>query len=211
MPSDAIAQLRLQLLEATLPHIPFDGWTVEALERAASDLGLDDLSVIRAFPGGAAELVRFHSAHTDEILLDELAGRNLESLRVRERVATGVRVRLELLADQREAVRRALSFLAMPQNTLLALRCVYQTVDTIWYAAGDTATDWNFYSKRGLLAAVYTSTVLYWLEDESDGVVDTWAFLDRRISDVMKVPKAVARCRQILPNPLRLFGRRRAA
>ena len=108
-------------------------------------------------------------------------------------------------------MRRALSFLAMPQNTLLALRCVYHTVDAIWHLAGDTATDWNFYSKRGLLAAVYTTTVLYWLEDESEGFTDTWAFLDRRISDVMKVPKAAARCRQAVPNPLRLLRRRRAA
>ncbi|MDP6717147.1 MAG: COQ9 family protein, partial [Pirellulaceae bacterium] len=166
MQSETIDGLRAQLLDAALAHIPFDGWTVDALERAASDLGLDELAVIRAFPGGSAELIRYHSRRMDDAMMDALADRNLDDLRVRERVVTGVRVRLELLAEQREAMRRALSFLAMPQNALLAMRCVYHTVDAIWHLAGDTATDWNFYSKRGLLAAVYTATVLYWLEDE---------------------------------------------
>ncbi len=211
MRSDAIDRLRAQLLDAALSHIPFDGWTLEALERAASDVGLDELSVVRAFPGGSAELIRYHSIRTDADMLDALAERNLDALRMRDRVATGVRVRLELLSEQREAMRRALSFLAMPQNALLAMRCVYHTVDAIWHAAGDTATDWNFYNKRGLLAAVYSTTVLYWLEDGSEGFADTWSFLDRRIADVMKVPKAAARCRQVMPNPLRLFRRRRAA
>ncbi len=211
MSNDTVDGLRAQLLDAALAHIPFDGWTLDALERAASDLGLDELTVVRAFPGGSADLIRYHSRRMDAAMMDALADRDLGNMRVRERVATGIRVRLELLAEEREAMRRALSFLVMPQNTLLAMGCVYHTMDAIWHLAGDTATDWNFYSKRGLLAAVYISTVLYWLEDESEGHADTWAFLDRRISDAMKVPKAAARCRQVIPNPLRLLRRRQAA
>ena len=90
----------------------------------------------------------------------------------------------------------------------MAAKCLYRTVDAIWYAAGDTSTDYNFYTKRGLLAGVYSSTVLYWLNDDSEGAVATWAFLDRRIADVMKVPKLIGKVSGLtgkLPNPLRLF------
>ena len=211
MPSEAIESLRAQLFDAALPHIPFDGWTVVSLELGAADIGLDQLAVVRAFPGGSTDMIRFHSARTDANMLEVLADRNLSEMRVRDRITTGVRVRLELLAVEREAMRCALSFLAMPQNTLLAMRCLYRTVDSIWHAAGDTATDWNFYSKRGLLAAVYTTTLLYWLDDDSEEFTETWAFLERRISNVLKVPKAVARCREMIPNPLRFFRGRRAA
>src|SRR3546814_13076715 len=96
------------------------------------------------------------------------------------------------LAD-REAVRRAIGYLALPQNALLSTRLLYRTVDAMWYAAGDTATDWNFYSKRALLAAVYSSTLLYWLNDRSEGFVDTWGFLDRRIGDVLRIPREIGR------------------
>ena len=211
MPSEAIESLRAQVLDAALPHIPFDGWTVEALERGAADIGLDRLAVVRAFPGGSTDMIRFHSARTDAGMLEILANRNMSEMRIRDRITTGVRVRLELLIGEREVMRRALSFLAMPQNTVLAMRCLYRTVDSIWHAAGDTATDWNFYSKRGLLAAVYATTLLFWLDDDSEGFTETWAFLDRRISNVLKVPKAAARCREMVPNPLRFFRGRRAA
>ena len=211
MPSEVIESLREQLFEAALPHIPFDGWTVESLELGAADLGLDRLAVVRAFPGGSTDMIRFHSARTDARMLEILADRGLSEMRVRDRITAGVRVRLELLTVEREAMRCALSFLAMPQNTVLAMRCLYNTVDSIWHAAGDTATDWNFYSKRGLLAAVYSTTLLCWLNDDSEEFTETWAFLDRRISAVLKVPKAVTRCREIVPNPFRFFRGRRAA
>jgi ubiquinone biosynthesis protein COQ9 len=102
-------------------------------------------------------------------------------------------VRLELLQPHREAVRRGIAFLALPANVALGTRLLYRTVDAIWYAAGDTATDYNFYTKRALLAGVYASTLLYWLDDASDGYADTWAFLDRRIADAMRIPQAVGR------------------
>jgi ubiquinone biosynthesis protein COQ9 len=211
MPSEVTESLRAQLFDAALSHIPFDGWTVESLELGATDIGLDRFAVVRAFPGGTTDMILFHSARTDARMLETLADRSLSEMRVRDRITTGVRVRLELLTVEREAMRCALSFLAMPQNTMLAIRCLYETVDSIWYAAGDTATDWNFYSKRGLLAAVYSTTLLYWLNDDSEGFSETWAFLDRRISNVLKFPKVGARCRKMVSIPLRFFRGRFAA
>ena len=107
-------------------------------------------------------------------------------MRVRDRIAAGVRTRLEILAPHREAVRRGLAFLALPQNAAQGVTCLNRSVDCLWYAAGDRATDYNFYSKRLLLAGVLSSTTVYWLNDRSEGAAQTWAFLDRRIDEVLK-------------------------
>jgi ubiquinone biosynthesis protein COQ9 len=114
---------------------------------------------------------------------------DLAALKTHQRVAAAVEARLTALGPHREAVRRAISLKASPWGAAKAAEIVYRTVDAIWYAAGDTATDFNFYTKRGLLAAAYGPTVLYWLNDDSDGSTESFAFLDRRLADVMKIPK----------------------
>ena len=184
---------RAKLLEATLPHIAFDGWTEKALLAGVAELGLDRAEALIAFPGGPAELIDYFSAETDRRLLAELEKQDLADMRLRERVALGVRLRLERLAPHREAVRRGLGFLSLPRNAGLGLKCLYRTVDAIWHAAGDTSTDYNFYSKRLLLAGVYSSTLLVWLNDRSEDFAETWAFLDRRIEEVLKVGGTLGR------------------
>ncbi len=208
--------LREKLLEAALAHVPFDGWTQTALAAGARDCGLDAADALIAFPGGLGELLEFHHRVADCNLLVELEQREIQSLKIRERIALAVRLRLEQNTRHREAIRQALAFLAMPQNAPLGARCLYRTVDAIWYACGDTATDFNFYTKRGLLAGVYAATVLYWLNDKSEDFADSWAFLDRRIADVMKIQQLRGRFEKLaenLPDPFRLLrhpaGRRR--
>ena len=188
-----IDKTRAKLLEATLPHIAFDGWTEKALLSGAAELGLDQAEALTAFPGGSAEIIEYFSAEADRRLLAELEKHDLASMRLRERVALGVRLRLERLAPHREAVRRGLGFLSLPRNAGLGLKCLYRTVDAIWHAAGDTSTDYNFYSKRLLLAGVYSSTLLVWLNDRSEDFAETWAFLDRRIEEVLKVGGTLGR------------------
>lgn len=190
--TDGIDALRERIIEAALPHVPFDGWTQRAMRRGAEAIGQDAATARRAFPYGAVDMVREYSRILDRRTAEALAGRDLDRLRVRERVAAGVTTRLELMAPHREAVRRALSVLALPLNAPMGMRCLYDTVDLIWRAAGDTATDWNFYTKRTLLAGVYSSTVLYWLDDKSEDFADTRAFLDRRIADAMRLPRALS-------------------
>jgi ubiquinone biosynthesis protein COQ9 len=139
-----------------------------------------------------------------------LAEQDITELKIRERIAAAVRWRLEAVAPHREAVRRTLSYLGQPQHAGLGLRCLYRTVDEMWHAAGDTATDFNFYTKRGLLAGVYTSTLLFWLDDDSEGHEASWPFLDRRIADAMRIPKVTGRLGQIpkvIPRPGRFVRR----
>lgn len=178
--------LRSRLLDAALTHVAFDGWTPASLNAAARDVGVGHGAALNAFPGGAAQMIEYWNRRSDARMLAALEARDLTHLRFRDRVALAVRLRLEA-AGNREAVRRGLSFLGMPQNAGLAARLLYRTVDAIWHGLGDRSTDFSFYTKRGLLAAVYGSTVLYWLDDRSVGSEATWAFLDRRIADVMKI------------------------
>lgn len=199
---------RERLLLAALPHVPFDGWSTAALRLGARDAGLTETEALALFPGGSTDLVATFSDWADRAMLDRLAETGLEQMKVRDRISLACRIRFGVLAPHREAVRRSLAVLAMPQNAALGMRLVYRTVDAIWYAVGDTATDYNFYTKRLLLAGVLTSTTLYWLNDNSVGHVETHGFLERRIADVMAIPKATAGLRDALdrlPNPLRLL------
>jgi ubiquinone biosynthesis protein COQ9 len=185
--------LRKELLRAVLPHVPFDGWSDRALKAGASDIAMPIATMRALVPGGGLELIELHSIAMDDEMIRCLSEQGGGTMRIRDRITFTVRLRLELAAREKEAVRRAVTYLARPQNMLVGTRLLYLSVDAIWRAVGDTSTDWNFYSKRGLLAGVYTSTVLFWLQDESPESEETWAFLDRRIADVMKVPQVTAR------------------
>jgi|SRR5690349_874744 ubiquinone biosynthesis protein COQ9 len=210
--------VRTAIIDSSLPHVPFDGWTQAALQQGAEGAGFEKVMALRVFPGGPPEAVEFWSQLADRRMLAALEQRDLVSMKVRERVATAIRVRLEQTAGHREAVRRALGLLSMPLNAGKGPALLWRTVDAIWYAAGDTATDFNYYTKRGLLAGVYSTTLLYWLEDRSEGFANTWSFLDRRIGEVMRVPQALGSLRkrlEALPTPFSIlrggpFGRRSA-
>ena len=208
MKSPLAEDQRAALIEAMLPNVPFDGWSRLALRSAARRAGLSVGEALALFPNGAAELVACFSRWVDLRMLDRLEATNLEPMRISERVALAIATRLEILAPWREAVRRALSVLALPQHAPLGLRLLYQTVDAIWYAAGDRATDYSFYTKRGTLAAIYAATLLYWLGDSSPDFADTRAFLDRRLAGAASIGKARKRFEtaiERLPNPLRLL------
>src|SRR5689334_14721959 len=203
---------RQVLLDATLSHAAFDGWSQKAFEAGAKDAGIPADRALNAFPGGMAELLAFYHEREDRHMLEAMASANVAEMRVRDRIALAVKSRLQRNMRHREAIKSACSFLAMPHNGPLALRLLYRTVDAMWYGAGDTATDFNFYTKRALLAGVYSTTVLYWLNDKSAGSADSWAFLDRRIDEVMQVPKMLGKVGAFtsrLPNPLRVVQRMR--
>jgi ubiquinone biosynthesis protein COQ9 len=210
MKSPLAEDQRAALIEAMLPNVPFDGWSRPALRAAARHIGMPADEALALFPNGAAELVACVSRWADRHMLDRLEAMVLEPLRIPERIALAITIRLEILAPWREAVRRALSVLALPQHVPLGLRLLYGTVDGIWYAAGDRATDFSFYSKRGTLAAVYAATLLYWLDDSSPDFGDTRDFLERRLAGVASIGKARQRLEvalERLPNPLRLLRR----
>ena len=205
-------ELRDFLLLATLPQVAFDGWTELAMRAGADAAGLDRAEILRAFPGGVPELMDHFNDWADRRMLAALSAHELEAMSVRQRIALAVRARFEALAPYREAVARALAFLAVPAHCGLGVKCLTRTVDAVWRGIGDTSVDFSFYTKRTLLAAVMGATALYWLDDRSDGHADSWAFLDRRLDDAVAFPRLRARAERFLdglPDPFRLFRRGR--
>jgi len=203
-------ELRDKVLVEMLRHVPFDGWSVQALTAAEESGGLGKGAAYRAFPNGLSDAAAHASDYFDRLALARLNDFDLAAMKIRERIAAGVRARIEVMEPHREAVRRLLGFMALPTNKTLSWRLAWQTCSDIWYAAGDDATDFNHYTKRGLLFPVYTTTTLYWLSDDSEGRAGTWGYLERRISDVLKIPGYQAKAKKALerlPNPFRSLRR----
>jgi ubiquinone biosynthesis protein COQ9 len=190
--ADHLAEARERLIEAALPHVPFDGWSAETLRLAVAESGIDAGTARLAFPRGGIDMALGFHRMMDARLAAELAGTDLRTMRIRERITHAVRRRIELVAAHREAVRRGATLLGLPVYAPEGARAIWETADTIWTACGDTAEDYNWYTKRAILASVYSATVLYWLGDETPGFAGTWSFLERRIENVMQFEKTKA-------------------
>lgn len=207
--NDPDAALRDRLADRVAEEAAFEGWSRSGLASAARGLDLPFGEADRLFPGGPLEVLGWLSARADRRMVEAMEGEETAGLKVRERIRNAIRLRLEHQVGDREAARRALVLLALPFNAPLGLKLLYRTVDAMWYAAGDVSTDFNFYTKRATLAGVYSSTLLYWLNDRSAGSEATWGFLDRRLEDVMKFEKFKSRAKAWQPrNPLRTGSRR---
>jgi ubiquinone biosynthesis protein COQ9 len=184
--------LRLRLALPVGENAVFDGWTQAAVDSAAGQLGIDPAQARLAFPKEPAQMVAAWIDGVDAAVIERFPPEVVAAMKIRDRIRSMVWYRFEVTAPAREAARKALAILAMPQNVPLALRTNWRSSDLMWRLAGDTATDFNHYTKRATLSAVYTSTLLAWLDDDSDGFANTAAFLDRRLADVMKLEKLKA-------------------
>ena len=205
-----------ELRAALAPLIPanavFDGWSDKALSMAAASLGVPPERARLAFPDGPLQMIDAWFEAIDVAMLAAWPPERIEMLKVRERIQDLVLTRIEAIRPHKEALRRAFAILALPSNAILGARLAWRAADRMWRVAGDTATDFNHYSKRGILAALYTATMLVFLDDESDGFRDTRSFLDRRIDEVMRIEKLKAQWRggrERLPSLSRFLGRLR--
>jgi len=199
---------RDRLIEAILPDVAFDGWSRRALREAARRTGIPAGKAEALFPRGAPDMIAAFSHWADRQMLERLESATAEPVSLSRRVALALRLRFEVLLPWREAVRRALSVLAMPQNAPLGLRLLYDTVDRIWWGVGDGSTDFSFYTKRATLAGIQMAATLYWLDDRSPDCVDTQAFISRRLADLHRLTglrERVEAAIEQLPNPLRVL------
>lgn len=181
-----LQKLRVRLAIAVGDNAVFDGWTRAAVDSAAARLGIDPEQARLAFPKHQAGMIDAYIQAVDRAMAQQLSPEKLQGMKIRQKIRSLVWARLEIMAPAREAVRRALAILAMPQNVPLAVRIGWRSADIMWRLAGDTSTDYNHYTKRMTLGAVYGSTLLVWIDDESEGWSETAAFLDRRIENVMQ-------------------------
>lgn len=187
-------------MDAVAQQVPFDGWTESAYARGLEQMGVSRGEANLLIPNGLRGVIDLFGDAADAAMrarIDNEPG--FARMRVRDKITFAVRARLEFLTPQREAMRRLLYWYGMPLHLPLGLKRLYKTVDSMWRAAGDTSTDFNFYTKRALLAGVLKTTMLVWLDDETPGCAKSWAFLDRRIGDVMKAGKTISLMKEWKP------------
>lgn len=186
-------------LQKALKYVPEDGWSPEILTKAARDLGCDSALAAVVFPNGISDLVKEFHQFADEVMLARIANsRHFSTMKIRQKVAFAVRARLEALALYKAAVHELLPWALRPFNAPLALKLGWSTCDKIWWEAGDTATDYNHYTKRLLLAQVWQRTLLHWLKDDSDGHEATWIYLDDRIAEVLDIGKKIGQAKDFV-------------
>ena len=185
-------------ITAMLPHVPFDGWTQRALRQGLADIGapIDDADLL--FPGGPVDMVACFCDLADRQMEQAAAERDMTDMRVPQRVRAVIALRLEQNHAHKEAIRRALAVLALRGRASAAAACTARTVDAIWHAAGDTSADFSWYTKRAILASVYTSTLLFWLRDSSEADAATLEFLDRRLAGVGGIGKLRKRAEAVV-------------
>lgn len=185
-------ELRAALAPVIAANAAFDGWNAEALHLAADGLGVDRDVAALAFSGGPVAMIDAWFASIDREMGARFAPESLAAMKIRQGITALVEARLDIAAPNREALRRAVAILAMPQNARRAARLGWRSADAMWRAAGDVATDYNHYTKRAMLGGIYAATIAVFLQDDSEGHADTRAFLARRIENIMQFEKAKA-------------------
>ncbi|HEX8366060.1 MAG TPA: COQ9 family protein [Allosphingosinicella sp.] len=205
-------ELRIALGPLIPAHAAFDGWSDEALAMAARELGVPAPRARIAFPAGAVQMIDAWFDSIDLAMLEAFPPERIAAMKIRERIRELVLFRFQRMLPHREALRRAFAILAQPQNVPAAAKLAWRAADRMWRVAGDLATDYNYYTKRALLTGVYGSTSLVFVDDNSEDLADTRAFLGRRIDDVMRIEKVKASWRggrERLPSLSRFLGRLR--
>ncbi|MBB5684222.1 ubiquinone biosynthesis protein COQ9 [Sphingobium boeckii] len=211
-PDPTLDEIRAALGPVIPVHAGFDGWSDTALVRAAEQIGVDPGIARLALPDGAPGMIDAWFAAIDAEMAQRLPPELLGAMKIRDRITALVDSRIAIAAPNREALRRALAILAMPQNLALGVRLGWRAADVMWQLAGDVATDYNHYTKRTLLAGVYGATMLVLLDDQSEGLADTRDFLNRRIEGVMRFEKVKSQFlarRERMPSLSRFIGRLR--
>lgn len=205
-----------RLIDAALLHVPFDGWSEATLRAATTDADVEPALARALFPRGAVDMALAFHRRGDLRMAEAIAAADLSGLRFRDKVAEAVRMRLAVVARDKEAVRRGVTLFALPQNAADGAGAIWGTADAIWTALGDSSRDVNWYTKRATLSAVWSATVIYWLGDDSPDMAPTIAFIDRRIGDVMRIEAVKAGFRAspvgklMEKGPLRLLDHVRA-
>ena len=216
-PHDASDPTAVAILNAALMHVPFDGWSEAALAAGAADAGVEQHLVSALFPRGAIDAIALHSRLADTEMVAAFHALSEAPQKIHLAIRALVLLRLELANQNKDAVRRALTMLALPAHAKLSAELLYETVDAMWRAAGNTDTGFSFYTRRATLAAVYSATLLAWLADNSGDMGKTVAFLDRRLANLAAMPRATAPLRgvkaageQFARAMLKTVGRRHA-
>jgi len=182
-------KIKIEILKQALINIPFDGWNIDTFKESATNLGHDALIIDALFPNGLHDTFKLFSKWSDDQMLEELQSKNTTNMRIHDKIALAVETRIHTLTPYKDCVRASAKTLATPQYARTGTQITWNCADTIWTWVGDTSTDYNRYTKRGLLSGVLASTMIYWLQDDSDNATKTIEFLNRRIQNVLSIGK----------------------
>ena len=188
-----LGELRLRLAPGIAAAAAFDGWSGTAVDAAAADCGVDPALARYAFADGAMAMIAAWTADVTGRMEQALPAAELAALPIRERIRRLVLFRLDAMRGHEESLRRAMAVMAMPHHAAASLRLGWGSADAMWRLAGDTATDYNHYTKRAILAGVYAATLAVFVDDHSEAKAETAAFLDRRIEGIMRFEKTKAK------------------
>ena len=206
----SLDHIREEIMLASLSHVTVKGWSKRALHAGTLSAGYDPITLQRAFPNGIADLISTFWTWVDHKMLEALSHHDLSLLGMTERIALALRVRFEVLDPYKQAVRSLMGYGMFPHRVMRAARYLYTTVDHIWYAVGDRATDFSFYSKRTTLMSILMSVTLYWLEDSSEGMKDTSLFINRALRSFIQTTglfKRITKRSIPFPDPFRFIHR----
>lgn len=185
--------LRNQVIEAALPDILFDGWSLQTIEAAAAKEGIEPSAVKAAFPHGLTDILDSFANYADDQMMEALSDTSPDDLRIRDRIKTALVARFTYLNDHKEITKDTLKFWLNPLRKPRAAKIVWRTADRIWDWAGDTATDYNRYTKRSLLCGIIASATIAWLNDDTADMSKTKRFIEDRINNVMMIEKIKAK------------------
>jgi len=209
---DMSKEVRVDILQAMLPIVVFDGWNQKSLRASIKSINLPEGSEELYFPEGALEVIRFWHDQMNEFVKSNLESLNKSEMKIREQVTAGVLSALESIGSNEEAMRRAIIRLSLPDAAVQGPTYLWSLADSIWRAIGDRSTDYNYYTKRTILAGVLGSTITVWISDSDQNKVKTKLFLDARISNVMSFEKSkfkIVEKINNIPNFAEILGRLR--
>jgi len=213
LPADpTLDEVRAALAPIIARNAGFDGWSDAAVHAAADEAGVDRDVAKLAFKDNAIDMIDAWINSVDLELAHRLPAEKLAAMKIRDRITALLATRLDIMAPDRESLRRAMAIMAMPQNLVRSAKIGWRSADRMWRLAGDTASDFNHYTKRMTLSAVYASTLSVFVNDDSDNFADARAFLDRRIDNVMQFEKVKFQAKQrqeYVPSLSRFIGRLR--
>jgi ubiquinone biosynthesis protein COQ9 len=189
--------VKQQILDKVIEHVPFEGWTNEVLKKSVTSIGKPAEYATIMFPNGVGDLVQFFIKQNDAKMLEELQKIDVNSLKIRERIFSAIKIRIELNGYNQALAARTMSYLSLHPS--VSVKSLSKTCDLIWNWAGDNSTDYNYYTKRIMLSGVYSSTLLFWVSDDSDDYHETWEFLNHRIENIMQINKLKSKISDLLP------------
>ncbi len=204
--NNEIYQEKLKLLDIFLKNASFNGWNNQTLEKSAQQCGFNKGYLSLLFPNQIKDLTSFfYNKKNDELISLYKEKSNLITAKTTERIIYLIELKFSLYNPIREAIRSLFSYNILPQNLFSAQKALWNICDLIWFLANDKSTDFNYYTKRGLLAYVYSTTMLFWLDDTSPNFEQTKLFIRKQINKVLKVGKTKSEIVERTKNFFRAF------